>query len=207
MDLNATDCQRSDYKVVLDRITTGCDETPCMTNGNLQRKGLFGWHVKVIVLGGRPRQQLKQDWNLEGGAGAEAMEGGWLPPHGPASPPPYLFCFLFKNIPYRLVYSLMLWRHLVSWGSLCTDDGSLCHDDRLASTVVFLSPAFWSRPVAAVSHCTQCALFQQIDQTECCSLGFRTPASCGSLCQHCPVTVPGWPWSLGDAYTSASSRR
>jgi hypothetical protein len=41
-----------------------------------RRKGLFSLHFQIIVYHWRkPGQELKQSWNLEAGADAEAMEG------------------------------------------------------------------------------------------------------------------------------------
>lgn len=42
---------------------------------------------------------------------------------------------LIKKMPYSLPYTLILWRHFLSWGSLLSDDSSLCQADiKLAST-------------------------------------------------------------------------
>jgi hypothetical protein len=42
---------------------------------------------------------------------------------------------LNKKMPDRITYSWVLWRHFLSWGSLLSDDSSLCQGDiNLAST-------------------------------------------------------------------------
>lgn len=44
---------------------------------------------------------------------------GWAFPHQ----------LLIKNMPYRLVYSLVLWRRFLSWGFPLLDDSSFCQED------------------------------------------------------------------------------
>ena len=41
-------------------------------------KGLFGLHIQIIVHHWRKSEELKQNWNLEAGADAEAIEGRCL---------------------------------------------------------------------------------------------------------------------------------
>ena len=44
---------------------------------------------------------------------------GWALPHQS----------LIKESPYRTAYSLITWRHFLHWGSLVSDDSSLCQAD------------------------------------------------------------------------------
>ena len=46
---------------------------------------------------------------------------------------------LIKTTPYRFTFSWILWKHFLNWGSLLSDDSSLCQVDiKVASTnVVF----------------------------------------------------------------------
>jgi hypothetical protein len=42
---------------------------------------------------------------------------------------------LIKKTPYRLAYSPIIWEHFLNWGSLLSDDFSLCQVDiKLSST-------------------------------------------------------------------------
>ena len=49
---------------------------------------------------------------------------------------PTIMDWVFLQSSYRLAYSLILWRHFLSWGSLFSNDVSLCQVDiKLANTV------------------------------------------------------------------------
>ena len=49
---------------------------------------------------------------------------------------------LIKEIPYRLAYSPILWRHFLNWGFLLSDDFSLCQLDIKMSQHVSLIVMF-----------------------------------------------------------------
>ena len=89
----------------------------------LRRKGFTLCHWR------KSGQELKQNWKLEAGADAEAMEGATgFASHGLLS----LLFYRTQNhysVLYCFRWSLIEKMHFLNWGSFFSNDDSLCHVD------------------------------------------------------------------------------